>query len=289
MSGGAFCISIDLELAWGVRHHADTDRLRLALDADRVISRRLLHLFHDFDVPVTWAVVGQLLVRERDTRDAPGPDALWYAPDLVDEIRSARQNHEIASHSYTHADFSAIDAAAAAREFDDAIGAHAAHGVDVRTFVYPWNRVGHTDLLAERGVRIYRGGDAGLPRMAARAGRVVRRAINLADKMLPLPPPVVRPEHNGPGPVRMPGSMLLIGRAGLRRMVRPAVLTTKARLGLRRAAGTGGCFHLWFHPSNFYHQTETQFGILAKILADASQLREEGRLEARTLRGFTSS
>ncbi len=101
-------------------------------------------------MPVTWAVVGQLLARERDTRDAPGPDALWYAPDLIDEIRSARQNHEIAFHGYTHAD-------------------------------------------------------------------------------------------------------------------------------------------LWFHPSNFYHQTETQFGILAKILEDASQLRAADRLEARTLGSFMSS
>jgi len=286
MSPGVFCISIDVELAWGIRHRAGPALLRLVLDHDRAITRRLLGLFEHFEIPVTWAVVGQLLVEERDTRLAPGPDALWHAPELIEEIRMARPGHEIASHSFTHADFTAIDEAAAALELDSAVRAHAARGLDVRTFVYPWNRIAHTGLLAGRGVRIYRGADAGLPRVAARAGRVVHRAVNLVDKMLPVPPSVVAPADNGSSLVELPGSMLLISRAGLRRAVRPALVAAKSRMGLRRAAATGRCFHLWFHPSNFYHQAEAQFAILTGILREAASLRDAYRLDVRTLGSF---
>jgi hypothetical protein len=80
--------------------------------------------------------------------------------------------------------------------------------------------------------------------------------------------------------------MLFMGRNGLRRAVHPAAVVAKARLGLAAAARSGETFHLWFHPSNFYYETERQLETLAGILRFAAQMRERGEIAVRPMSSF---
>ncbi|MGH2362787.1 MAG: hypothetical protein ACRDGM_19850, partial [bacterium] len=70
------------------------------------------------------------------------------------------------------------------------------------------------------------------------------------------------------------GSMLLLGRDGIRRIVSPRMVKLHMRLALRRAANTGKVFVLWFHPSNFYAEPDAQFAIFEAVLRQASAMRD---------------
>jgi hypothetical protein len=78
---GKFCISIDLELAWGVRDHLTDDYVSYCSELERPIVQRLLASLNRYDISATWAIVGNLL---SDTAlMSLGGKEVWYAPDLI--------------------------------------------------------------------------------------------------------------------------------------------------------------------------------------------------------------
>ena len=286
MQRGALCISIDLELAWGVWDKPDPTTLRLVRTKERDIVRRLLSVLRRYEVAATWAIVSQLLEHNRDHTIARGEDTLWYAPEVIEAIRTARPAHEIGSHSFTHPYFNALDAATARNELAEARRVHDAHGLEFRSFVYPRNLVAHGDALREHGIVVFRGVDAGVLEMAGRLHPAARRVLNLGTKLLPVTPPAVWPRRHQSGLIELPSSLLLMARNGPRKLIRPTLLHANARRGLESAQARKGLFHLWFHPSNFYYDTDTQFQVFEAILSDAARLRDAGTLEVRTMGSF---
>jgi hypothetical protein len=91
------------------------------------------------------------------------------------------------------------------------------------------------------------------------------------------------------GLIDVPGSMLLMGRNGVRRFVLPAVTRAKLKLGLDHARQSGGIFHLWFHPSNFYYRREEQLDTLDWFLGHAANEAGKGRIEIRTMGSYAES
>jgi hypothetical protein len=150
------------------------------------------------------------------------------------------------------------------------------------SFVFPRNAIGHMKVLADSGLRTFRGSDTGWTRVARGGSRRLRQALNLADKMLPIPPHPVTAQRRG-GLIDVPGSMLLLGRNGPRRFVLPAVTRAKLHMGLARARRAGEIFHFWFHPSNFYYRRDEQLATLQWFLEHASEARRQGRIEIRTM------
>ncbi len=291
MSLGKLCISIDLELAWGIWDKPRASYFRQCELSEDGITAALLRMFERHEVPVTWAFVGRLLDRDA-TRAATTPhgDRIWYAPHLLDAIARARPNHDLGSHGYGHIYFDQLSAEQARAELAAARAIHHKHGFAFESFVFPRNQVGHLDLLAEAGLRIYRSPDETWHNVARqRLGRVPGRLANLVDKALPITPTTVVPTRLANGLIALPGSMLLLGRAGIRRGVPPAMLVLKARRGLDAAAHNGRTFHLWFHPSNFYDDTDTQLRVLDEILIHASKLRDVGRLAVQTMRDHAAA
>jgi hypothetical protein len=215
---------------------------------------------------------------------------LWYGPETLEIIAGARCPQEIGSHSYEHVYYGEIDSAAADADLSAAARVHAAQGVGFLSFVFPRNDVGHLDLLAKHGVKVFRSVDQGIHMLARqRLGRLAGRAANFLDKLLPIPPAAVAPVIHENGLVELPSSMLLMSRNGARRAIHPRAAVLKARLGLEAAARSHRVFHLWFHPSNFYYRTREQLHVLGQILARARELRDEGRLDVRTMGTFASS
>jgi peptidoglycan/xylan/chitin deacetylase (PgdA/CDA1 family) len=322
---GALCLSIDVELAWGIWDKPQAAYHDRCARHETAIVRGLVELFETYQVSATWAIVGRLL--ERDDRAAGSTahgDRIWYAPDVIEAIRRARVPQDIGSHSYGHVYFGETPRDALRRDLAAARRVHDAHGLPFTSFVFPRNQVAHLDLLREAGVGVFRSTDRGWhmavrDRLGAGAGRVA----NLVDKLLPIPPsavhpvdhPAVRPvdhpaghplDHRHADPieragdgraagnqrvassvlVELPSSMLLMARNGLRRAIHPAAIIGKARLGLAAARRTGGIFHLWFHPSNFYYAPERQLATLASIVAAAAAMRDRGALEIRTMSSY---
>jgi hypothetical protein len=80
--------------------------------------------------------------------------------------------------------------------------------------------------------------------------------------------------------------MLLLGRNGLRRFALPAVTRRKLAMGLARAAESGGVFHFWFHPSNFYVRRQEQLDTVDWFLARAADAAGRGEIEIATMGDF---
>ena len=306
---GALTISIDVELAWGRCDVPFTPGAYGSLMKERDIIRRILNLFAAYQIRATWAVVGHLLLTECQWADGcvhpeitrplltgegrdwffqhPSPqhqgDPLWYGRDIIELIRSASPLQEIGSHSFCHMayDHRRTPRAAVHADIAAAQELHRAHRLPFDSFVFPRNVVGCKDLLASAGVKCYRGKTRHW--YDAIPWRPIRRLLHLASYVAPTQPPTVTPRVDQEGLVNVPDSMLLMGRAGLRRLVSSGSLIRKGIGGLNRAAQRGEVFHLWFHPSNFSSQTDEQFRVLEVLLRHASELRVRGRLDILTM------
>jgi peptidoglycan/xylan/chitin deacetylase (PgdA/CDA1 family) len=284
---GSLCISIDLELAWGIWDKPAAEYHERCAARETMIVERLLALFERAQVGATWAVVGRLL--ELDATAAastPHGERIWYAPELVRKI-AASPLQEVGSHSHAHVYFGETARESLRADLAAARAIHERHGLPFKSFVFPRNQVAHTDLLREAGLRVFRSVDRGwFTTVRSRIGAGAGRLANLVDKALPIPPTTVEPIDHGGGLVELPSSMLLLARNGLRRVIHPAALVAKARLGLEAARRTGRIFHLWFHPSNFYYDTERQLATLGRIVDHAARLRDQGQLAIRTMDSF---
>ena len=282
---GALCISIDLEAAWGVWDNPAPGYLSKCLELERMIVDRILSIFDRYDVSATWAIVGHLLKKSED-KDA-GELPAWYAPDMIEAIRAAKTEQEIGSHSFAHIYFSNNTREQAEADLAAARAIHELHGLEFTSFVFPRNMVDHLQLLARAGIKVFRGTDHGWY-TAAPGHHPIGRILHLVDTMIPLAPAVVQPLVHPNGLVELPGSMLLMGRNGLRKLVHPAVLGLKAKRGLKAAAREKGVFHLWFHPTNFYYDTEGQLATLERIVGEAALLRRERQIDIRTMGSFAT-
>lgn len=305
---GQFIISIDYEFGWGFADHHIDEAVTSSIRKEVDITKRLLKLFELYRVPATWAVVGHLLEQQCTWEHAlPHPeykrpirgsekedwflqhppegvyeDVRWFDSErLIPQIKESSVLHEIASHSYAHIIYGdpQVDSKAVAVDLENVIRVH--EDVAPQSFVFPRNREAHHALLATHGFLCYRG----VPRYwyDALPGSM-RRVGHLLDHFLPLTR-THRVVGGKSGLVNVPQSALLLGRWGLRSLVPSSLVAWKMKRGLQRAARTGEVFHLWFHPSNFWHATDTQFAILEAALKEACRLRERGELHIVTMRG----
>jgi peptidoglycan/xylan/chitin deacetylase (PgdA/CDA1 family) len=303
-----FVISIDTELAWSAVHHDRLDPELLTREratAEREIVGHLLDLFARRDISATWAIVGHLFLSEcnrnglahpsirrpeyewldRDwfARD-PGTDIesdpMWYGSDLVDAIRTAEPHQEIASHSFSHLIVGEPGCGEGAFE-DDLAACHAAaagHGLELRSFVFPRNAIGHLDVLADAGFAAYRGLR---PIPFEGKGPLARAVAMSVDKLSPRPGSAVFPQKVD-RLWDLPATNLF---APLDRLLgMPSGLWVSQQVKrLRHAARHKSLYHLWFHPHNLVADPSLALEALDSILEAVSALRDRGLIENLTM------
>lgn len=295
---GDVVISLDAELAIG---YHDLDESPTRLRAARSGWVAALELFDQYDVPATWGIVGHLLLRECDGRHAAHPlspdwfaadpggsvddEDLWFAPDLVEAITDRETAHEIACHSFSHVEFGRpeITREVADAEVRASLRAADRHGISMDSFVFPRNRVGHLDVLADHGFTCYRGNQ---PTVGYADSRF-RSVAKLADWYFGgESPPIVTPTVDEHGMVDVPASLFLFSFEGLPRQLLGPVfeqpIVRVARRGVDRVSDGDGVFHMWLHP----HDLLRPDGIerMADILSYVDERRAEGRIEVKTMR-----
>jgi peptidoglycan/xylan/chitin deacetylase (PgdA/CDA1 family) len=225
-NGGALVVSLDFELAWGVRDSLGVDGpYRAHLLGAREVVPRLLDLFAEWGVAATWATVGLLFAEGRDEALAFAPqvrpsyanarldpypalegrdphervgrderdDPVRFAPSLVRAIATAPRQ-ELASHTYAH--FTALERGATLEAFEadlaaaQAIAAAKFGGAVLRSLVLPRHqlRPEYLPALARTGFVAHRGPE---PHLLARPHAGVhdaawKRAARLTDAYFPL-------------------------------------------------------------------------------------------------------
>jgi peptidoglycan/xylan/chitin deacetylase (PgdA/CDA1 family) len=292
---GSFVFSLDVELAWGVRDSGIAPHER-TLREERQAMRWLLAELDVFELPATWALVGRLLLdggapesweQEANTHTFPrggAPrrgDALWYAADYVDLIRSARAAHEVGTHTFSHlvaTDISCTEEIFRA-ELVRARDAHARLGLDMKSLVFPRNQVRHLDVLRELEVVAYRGTETHLYDLVG--GRSAR-ALHFADRMLGLVPPTYEPVPDR-GLVNVPASMFLYPRRGSRSFLPASARRRQAVNAVRDAAKRGRVAHVWLHPYNLVAD-ESLRDTCHAVFAEAARARDQGLVDAVTMR-----
>jgi peptidoglycan/xylan/chitin deacetylase (PgdA/CDA1 family) len=301
MSGpGVFVVSLDTELGWGQFDTTDIEAEHASFEETPAVIDALLTLFDRHEIPVTWALVAHLLTECRRP-DEPAPDPewagwmsklpcrtgvdsnVWYAPEILDAIRTATVGHDIGLHGYTHMTLGTDGCSkpAAEAEIDRALDILRAAGVDPDSFVYPRNEVGHRDVLAARGIDTYRGVDDRWFERDFVPG-LAKPALRYLDEAARITPPMVTPSRRE-GLVEIPGSQVFRPYRGGWQYTPRHSQRTRAKRGLHRAAETGEIFHMWFHPCNLVGHPDTLLAELDAVLATAATLRDAGKLEVSSM------
>lgn len=295
---GTVVVSVDAELGWGFhdQDHPPTDRLRGARDG----WRTLLALCDEYGIEATWAVVGHLLLEDCQGRhvEHPAPDGwfahergddalapeLRYAPDLIDAIQDAAVDHEIGLHTFSHVEFGDPTTTRRLARAEVAVSLELARdaGIEMESFVFPRNNVGHREALAAYGIDCYRGvaphGD-GLTSWNSRVGKLLRATV------LRRPPPLVDPTIDSYGLVTIPASLHLFSFEGLPRSLVELVagdpVVRQAKLGIDAAVEEDGVFHLWLHPNSLTTTRDTER--VRRVFEYLDERRSETTLTVETM------
>ena len=250
---GALIISADFEMAWAWRYAKSGINPENKGIEERNNIPALIKLFEEYKIPVTWATVGHLFLKEcsklnkkphsnmaripyftnkvwsyqsgdwydhdpgSNVRDAPA----WYAPDLIEQIKASVIKHEIGCHTFSHIDCS--DKYCPEKVLTDEISACVEvarlAGIELKSMVFPGGTNGNYAVLKKYGFTNYR--------------------INAEWDLF-------YPEKDNWGLWKLPSSAS-IENHGFGWDVE--FYTKIYKKYIDRAIETGTVCHLWFHPS----------------------------------------
>ena len=318
---GAFVVSFDFELHWGVR-----DRMppggpyQQNLLGSRVVIPQILRLFERYEIAATWATVGFLFASSRKELDRFRPiplpkyndstldpygevtgsdeqeDPLHYGASLVDQIRRS-PGQEIATHTFSH--YYCLEPGQTLETFradlQSAVAIATERGIELRSIVFPRNQVNsaYAPALAEAGISCYRGCESGwMYRSIPQSERVpALRAARLADSYFGLPGRQIVnwaevPEASGLCNVR--GSRFLRPyQPKLRGLetLRLKRITTEMKM----AAENHGIYHLWLHPHNLGVNIAANLEFFEKILQAFAFCRERFGMRSLSMRSVADT
>jgi peptidoglycan/xylan/chitin deacetylase (PgdA/CDA1 family) len=314
-------ISLDFELHWGIRDHADRTS---AAYADLIPSRRVVselsERFEERAVRATWATVGMLFASSRDEVEAVRParrpayrrseldpyvepigesedvDPQHLAGSLVRQL-AARPGQEVASHTFSH--FYCLEDGQSEADLRADLGAAqaiaAALGLSLTSLVLPrnqWNP-GYAAAVLDAGFTCIRGPQPSFGHRARshedhgaldRAGRLVDTYAGIS------PPPttawdaVLRPD----GLCDVPASAFLRPYSPGRRRLEP-LRRHRLLAGMRDAARRGRIFHLWWHPQNFARHPQESYALLEELLDEFDRLAHSDGLRSLTMRDVATT
>ncbi len=294
---GAFVISLDFEIHWGVRDYKPADGdYRQYLLGERQSVPAMLELFREFDVAATWATVGFLFAKSKAELEKFKPevlpdyknaslfpydenvgeneteDLLHYAPSLIEQIK-ATPRQEIGTHTFSH--YYCLDSGQTAETFtadlQSAIAIAEPYGVRPLSIVFPRNQYNpnYEEILLENGITCFRGNqeswmyqvsETNQKKPVYRASRIADAYINLSGHN------TTKWENVWRGRIaNVPASFFL------RPFSKKLEVLENRRLkrltqSVEYAAKNGEIFHLWWHPHNFGVNLKENINFLRKIL-----------------------
>ncbi|WP_345780693.1 polysaccharide deacetylase family protein [Haloplanus pelagicus] len=318
-------ISVEIELAWGLSHlpgREGIDRHSRGRTAETATLERLLSLCDDLSLPLTFDVVGHLLLERCAGRHDgphddvffgadPGTDAerdpLYYAPDLIRRILDADTPHEIGSHTFSHTPAHEVGTDVLDWELDAARRHHADFGLSAPTsFVPPIHAPVPHDLLRTHGFDAVRTpteywAPVAEPDPPASLLRALpwrlRHAypVEVLFRSHPVREPTVVDgvvEHYSSWHASLTAPYLPNGRTVphrafrlLPRSLRQSIHERYLRSGVERAVAQRSCAHFWSHLFNL--SNDAQWEPVESALRTIARRRDRGDVAVRTMDSLT--
>ncbi len=309
---GAFVISLDFELHWGVRDLFPLQGAYTAnLEGARTAVPKMLQLFEQFDIAATWATVGFLFARSKEELLSFYPkvkpaytdkkydpylepigngekdDPLHYAPSLIEQIRNTPKQ-EIATHTFSH--YYCLEAGQTAEAFQDdllsAIAIAKTWNLDLHSIIFPRNQVNpeYVKIMLETGITVYRDNEPSWFYSAGATNEhsLAKRAGRMMDSYVPLTSHNLGEWQNikqGNDLYNIPSSRFL--RPYSPKLARLEFLHLRRICqGITRAAKEKKIYHLWWHPHNMGIHQEENLNSLRKILEHVAMCREKYGLQS---------
>jgi len=310
-----FVISLDTELGWGSFDKGGLARNSEYYLQERDIVKRLLALFDAHKINATWAIVGHLFLKScsrygpdnhnhvlqpayrwypggwlsHDPFSNVNKDPLFYAPDIVDNILAARQSHEIASHTFTHAILGDPECSqeVAHSQLSECKRLAEDLGIEIVSMVFPRNSVGRLNVLSELGFLSFRGQEVRWYR-SLDSRRQIHKLCHYLDRLTSVTPrcykelSCYRIDSQARWLFDLPASMFYAPFGGLWNLVGLSRRVLQAKKGIMEAVRKGALFHLWFHPFNLATSSLLLEGLDEVLGFVASQVKA-GNIESLTM------
>ncbi|MEB4592290.1 polysaccharide deacetylase [Candidatus Thiothrix sp. Deng01] len=297
---GAFVISLDFELYWGMRDETRLDAYKANLAGVRQAIPMMLENFSRYGIHATWAIVGFIFFQDThdllqhlptlkpdyrdirldpyrhlpDTDKNPSLIPYYYAPELVEMVRDYA-GQEIASHSFSHyyPDEPGSSLKSFSADLDAAKEIAKRYCINFETYVFPRQQYTsqYIEILAKNGIRSFRGdarsGFYHCPEKhdgfytLKRGMRLIDSAFNLTGHQSFTPGIYKTPNH---ALINIPASRFFYPHC-------PCPALNQLRLerimrGMTHAARKNEVFHLWWHPHNFGAHTLENIQRLERVL-----------------------
>lgn len=279
---GAFVISLDFEIRWGVRDYTSSNgNYRQHLLGERQSVPAILDLFKEFEMAATWAIVGFLFAKTKDDLEKYKPeilpdykdkslfpydervgeneasDLLHFAPSLIDQIHKTPRQ-EIGTHTFSH--YYCLEPGQTKESFaaDLKSAVAIAESYDIRpaSIVFPRNQHNphYEEILQENKILCFRGNQKPWMYQVSEDNRkkLLYRAARLADAYINLSGyNTVKWENIWNGKVaNVPASFFLRPYSEKFKMLNNLRLKRLIK-SIKYAAQNNEIFHLWWHPHNF--------------------------------------
>lgn len=313
MSGpGRVVVSLDFELAWGTIDKP-SERARLLSEdgsVERAYLDRLLSLCDRLRIPITFATVGHLHLDSCDGHRPRGhpdgwfdadpetdaeTDPQFYAPDALDAIRDTDVDHEIGTHTFSHAICDSVSGETVEWELDRVAAVHDANELDrPRSLVAPRNRLPRLDVVRDSDIDVVR---VSRPAPAeSRAEQLTNRLRQWAgDFEPPLADPYVRDGVTVTESTPQPSLTTVMLPNGQRDVFPPfRAIPTSIRQrrherylldAIDAARRSGQTVHLWSHLYNL--SNDAQWQPIESAFRTIAAYRDAGEMTVETMSDLT--
>ena len=304
---GAFIISLDFELQYGVEDH-DLDYLKQykknILGVRQVIPK-ILSLFDEFDMRATWAIVGMLLAESKDELFAFMPtdvpqytnsdlsvynyldrignnedeDKCHYGLSLARKILNV-PGQEIATHTFSHMYCNDMILVNNAMVEDLVLAKKITReklGVDPVSIVFPRNQINESciTVLSDLGFTAYRGCPSPAVYNSPQNTYDIRFRRLMDSYFM-----IYGSKTQKWGDVYSGGVCNVAASSFLRPYSEKFSFMEKLKMNVIKrsmeyAAVRGEAFHLWWHPHNFGVNVEKNISNLTNILSHYKKMKEK--------------
>ena len=280
MEKGIFTISLDFELHWGLFDILTIEQKAEAYRITCQVIPQMLDLFEEFDVEVTWAIVGMLYNKNESEWQNNFPSKIpnfinsnlsaynfanqgkplstyphsFFAPHLIEKIKNAK-GQEIGTHTYAH--YYCLEPGQNQDDFDEdlkkAVGLAQNKDVKIQSIVFPRNQFNeeYVDACVKNNIIFLRTNPKVWFWDTKKKQNLRKKIVRTLDCYLPLS----KTTYKIGTIIREKGVSFLPASRFLRE---PSKFGFLDRMRIKRiknemyyAAKNNEVYHLWWHPHNF--------------------------------------